>query len=110
MEPKEGEGRKLPWVAQELLASMRSPTTASSPATKPTATTEEVNAIQYGKLMLAAHVGVLCSATSAAQRGAKGGRGKKAPKHGQGAFSEPTLADYRKLARQQADAVDARRS
>ncbi len=65
------------------------------------ATTEEINHVEYGKLLLAAKVGELCPAASAQERGTKGGRGKKAVGRQPIAFDPGTLVDYRKLAKYQ---------
>lgn len=60
--------------------------------------TEEVNSIQYGKLLLAAKVGELA--------GDERGRPKKGEKKNRSAtdvFHRDTLSAYRKLAKHQAD-------
>ncbi len=67
------------------------------------ATGEEVNHIQYGKLLLAAKYGELNPAPSPTESGKKGGGG--CPRGGAGDAETPfggdTLANYRKLARYQ---------
>lgn len=73
------------------------------------ATCEEVNSIQYGKLLLAAKVGELAPAATAQERGAKGGRGKKKLAHGMcELFHRNALNCYRKLAHHQREGkIDA---
>ena len=63
------------------------------------ATTEEVNSVQYGKLLLAAKVGELCPAE---KRGPKP-KGVNHPP-GEKLFHANTLTDYRKLAKHQREA------
>jgi hypothetical protein len=46
-----------------------------------------------------AHIGELMPAPTAAERGAKGGRGRKAPSGAEVAFASETLSAYRKLAK-----------
>jgi ParB family chromosome partitioning protein len=62
------------------------------------ADTEITNAIQYGKLKIVAKLGELMPAPSASERGAQGGRGKKAPSPNEGAFASETRSRYRKVA------------
>lgn len=57
----------------------------------------EANPILYGRLKLVAKVGELMEAPSPAERGKRGGRGKKAPSPGEGALAPATLAAYRKV-------------
>ena len=52
---------------------------------------------QRGRFHLIAHIGELVPATGAKERGAKGGRGKKASSRDEPAFAKATLADYRKV-------------
>lgn len=54
--------------------------------------------IALGVLKIKAKLGELLAPASAAERGAKGGRGKKAGKADLLAFSKPTISAYRKLA------------
>jgi phage N-6-adenine-methyltransferase len=54
--------------------------------------------IALGVLKIKAGLGELLAPASPAERGAKGGRGKKASKEDLPAFSKPTVAAYRKLA------------
>ena len=53
----------------------------------------------YGKLLIEAKLGELLKPESPAERGAKGGRGKKATAPTVGAFSVPTVSTYRKVAK-----------
>jgi len=54
--------------------------------------------IALGVLKIKAKLGELLAPESAAKRGAKGGRGRKAPAPGAGAFAAHTISAYRKLA------------
>jgi len=84
---------KMP-SAQEAADGLAQADAISEYARRIKATTEEVNHIQYGKLLLAAKVGELCPAEV-------GGRGKTRTQHVQ-VFHRNTLADFRKLAKHQA--------
>jgi phage N-6-adenine-methyltransferase len=59
--------------------------------------TESVNAIQEAKLLLQAKLGGFMVAETPAERGAKGGRGKKAPVGTTVALASHTKALYRKI-------------
>src|SRR5262245_14805307 len=62
------------------------------------ADTEITNAIQYGKLKIVAKLGELMPAPSAKERGAQGGRGRKAPSPGEVALASEAKSRYRKVA------------
>ena len=92
----------FPGMVREWIAKIEHPALAADAMAKSAAladyarriqaTTEEVNAVQYGKLLLAAKVGELCPAE-------KGGRGKV--RKNPAGFSRDTLGRYRTLAKHQ---------
>jgi ParB family chromosome partitioning protein len=77
-------------------------------AKKIKAETSVVNAIQYGRLQLIARYGELNPAPTPEERGAMGGRGKKAPDREAGAFADRTLARYREVTAHQSKLEDYR--
>ena len=83
---------KMP-SAQEAADGLAQADAISEYARRIKATTEDVNHVQYGKLLLAAKVGELCPAEV-------GGRGKNSS-GSQTGFAKQTMADYRKLAKHQ---------
>ncbi|MFH1920109.1 MAG: hypothetical protein ABIP48_09525 [Planctomycetota bacterium] len=60
------------------------------------AASEDINHVQYGKLLLAAKVGELCPAMTREETGARKGSTPEVQP-----FHRNTLADYRKLAKHQ---------
>src|SRR5262249_39844771 len=67
---------------------------------------EIVNAIQKGKLKIEIKLGELDKALSAKERGAKGGRGKKAASPGERAFGAPRIRASRRKAKAHEEKFD----